>query len=344
MAPNITTISWRRFSFCTRRVDQKDKTMSQIPTIKLHNGVSMPMLGYGTFLSNNPEELKAALRLALDAGYRYIDTAHYYNNENVIGDVLQEYYKAGKLKRSDVFIATKLAIFGHSNVDFYLKQSLANLKTDYIDLYLMHSAMPFKEAGKNVPVIENGNVVPDMYPRINTWRAFEKHYKAGLVRSIGICNYNAKQLEELYNQAEIKPHNLQIELHILLQQHELVGLCRKLNMSVTAYGPLGSPGSAEFRQTQFGQPHIKGDCLGHPLVKELSRKYNKSPAQILLRQIVQRGVTVIPKSTNPTRIKENCNVFDFKLSDEDMKRMADIQENIRFFTFEFCRIHPWYPW
>ncbi|KAI1719618.1 aldo/keto reductase family domain-containing protein [Ditylenchus destructor] len=310
-----------------------------VGSISLSNGVKLPLFGLGTWLANDASQLKAALRAALDAGYRYIDTATLYKNEDVIGEILQEYYNAGKFKREDVFITTKLPFYGHSHVDQSLKKSLENLKTDYIDLYLVHTPLPMKvSADLSQPEADaDGKFVPELVPIIDTWRQVEKHYKSGAVKSIGVSNFNVKQLQELYNQAEIKPQNLQVECHILFPQTELVALCKKLNISVTSYGTLGSPGSIAIRAGP------DGNLFNHPLVVELAKKHNKTPAQILLRQMVQRGISTIPKSTNPGRVKENIDVFDFKISDEDMKRFDEIKERLRLYPFGFARHHPWYP-
>ncbi|KAI1720524.1 aldo/keto reductase family domain-containing protein [Ditylenchus destructor] len=310
-----------------------------VGSIALSNGVKLPLFGLGTWLANDASQLKVALRAALDAGYRYIDTAALYKNEDVIGEVLQEYYNAGKFKREDVFITTKLPFYGHSHVDQFLKKSLENLKTDYIDLYLVHTPLPTKvKADLSQPEADaEGKFVPELVPLIDTWRAVEKQYKSGTVKAIGVSNFNEKQLQELYNQAEIKPQNLQVECHILFPQNELVALCKKLNISVTSYGTLGSPGSIAIRAGP------DGNLFSHPLVVELAKKHNKTPAQILLRQMVQRGISTIPKSTNPGRVKENIDVFDFKISDEYMKRFDEIKERLRLYPFGFARHHPWYP-
>jgi diketogulonate reductase-like aldo/keto reductase len=315
------------------------KKMAKIPTIKQSNGVELPLFGLGTWLSTDVDQLKTALRTALDSGYRYIDTAYLYKNEKIIGEVLEEYYKAGKLKREDIFITTKLPTYGHSNPERYLKESLESLRTNYVDLYLVHTPLPSKAApsGTDAEMVD-GKIVPDLIPHIDTWRVLEKAYKAGTVKSIGLSNFNAKQIQDLYDQAEVKPQNLQIELHILFPQNELVALCNKLGITVTSYGPLGSPGSQPIRRG------ANANLLSHPLVVELAKKYNKTPAQILLRQIIQRGISVIPKSTNSNRVRENIDIFDFELSSEDMKRFDEIKDRLRLFPFNFASTHPWHPW
>lgn len=315
----------------------------KVGTILLSNGVKLPRFGLGTWLggSVNDDELekqKIALRIALEAGYRYIDTAFRYQNEQLIGEVLQEFYDAGKLKRSDIFITSKLPFFGHSEPDYFLQKSLKALKTNYIDLYLLHTPLPTKRDGDNFATDSNGKIICDIsIPLIETWRFLEFKYKSGILKAIGVSNFNNEQIQDLYDQAEIKPHNLQVELHILHQQRELLALCKKLNISVTSYGTLGSPGSHNFRDK------TSGDCLGYPLVVELAKKYNKTPAQVLLRNYVQQGISVIPKSLTPKRIQENINIFDFEIDNNDINKLNEIIEEAWLFKFNFLRHHPWFP-
>ncbi|KAI6189371.1 Aldo-ket-red domain-containing protein [Aphelenchoides bicaudatus] len=304
--------------------------------IEMSNGQKLPHLGLGMWLAYDHAELKQALRAALDAGYRYFDTASGYGNESALGDVLQEYYDAGKLKREDIFITSKLPYDSHETeaAEKSLKKSLENLRTNYLDLYLIHAPLPFKINDESSFTKEN--LIPLDIPLIETWSFMERQYKAGTLKSIGISNFNARQIRELYQQAEVKPHNLQVELHILLPQKELLALCKELNISVTSYSTLGSPGRGQSQISQY----IPGDCLNHPVVKKLAQKYNKTSAQILLRHTIQQGVSVIPKSTNPERLKQNINVFDFELSGEDQQKLHSIQERVRFLIFNFAEHHP----
>jgi len=303
----------------------------------------LPQLGLGTWLASDPEELKTALRSALDAGYRYIDTAAAYGNEGAIGDVLQEYYDAGKLKREDIFLATKLPFYAHepSVAEEVLARSLKNLRTHYLDLYLVHTPLPFKPKNDHTgPELNSeGKFIPIDVPLLDTWKVVEKHYKNGTLKSIGVSNFNAEQLQDLYDKAEIKPQNLQLELHVLWPQKEMLELCKKLNMSVTSYSTLGSPGRGKSPISQF----VEGDCLNHPAVQEIAKKYYRTPAQILLRHTIQQGVSVIPKSTNPERLKQNINIFDFEISKEDQQKLDDIKERTRLLIFNFAVHHPNYP-
>jgi alcohol dehydrogenase (NADP+) len=306
-----------------------------VGSVPLSNGKKLPLLGLGTWLATDEKELDTALRTALDVGYRYIDTAEIYKNEHVIGAVVEEYIKNGKLKREDIFITTKLPLYGHDDPEKYIKQSLEKLRTDYIDLYLIHAPCPFDSFSRE------GGMNPVLIPHIETWKVLEKFYNDGKLKSIGISNFNKKQIQELYDQATIKPQNLQVECHIFLKQKELFELCKKLNITFTAYAPIGSPGR---KAVQKGESFVDEKPMEHPLTKKLAEKYKKSPAQILIRQLMQRGMSVIPKSTNPNRVKENFNVLDFKLTDEEMAEFDSIKQNTRLFLFDFGKNHPWHPW
>uniref|UniRef100_A0A1I7SHW2 Aldo_ket_red domain-containing protein n=1 Tax=Bursaphelenchus xylophilus TaxID=6326 RepID=A0A1I7SHW2_BURXY len=251
---------------------------------KFSNGVKFPLIGYGTWLSDNPETLEKCLRVALDAGYRYIDTAYLYKNEHVIGEVLEEYYKAGKFKREDIFLTTKLPLQGHvpEDAEYFIQYSLKALKTDYIDLYLIHNACCAKmDPNTKEPIEAEPEILePNNVPHIDTWRVLEKYYKQGTFRAIGVSNFTVPQLEDLYNKAEVKPQNLQVELHIFSRRRALVEFCEKHNITVTSYATLGSPARKTGFIKNFDDKWPEADCLNHPLVQELSQKYKKTPAQV----------------------------------------------------------------
>ncbi|KAI6234584.1 Major sperm protein [Aphelenchoides fujianensis] len=318
-------------------------------TVKLSNGVVQPLVGLGKLIDSRHSRLNSlsyqargsagtkreifdTLKAALDVGYRYIDTAYAYGNEEAIGEFLESYFKDGKLKREDVFIATKLPFMSHKPEDAEetIKKQLAALRTDYIDLYLVHNACSVKK-GPDGGFLKDkdGNNVFDTTPHRDTWKVLESFYKEKKLRAIGVSNFRADQLQRLYDQAEIKPMNLQVELHIFHRNRKLVDL-------VPQAGHLGHAG--------FGPgDYPDADCLGHPLVQELAKKYNKTPAQILLRHAIQQKISVIPKSSNPERIAANFDIFDFEISDEDMKRFDEIKEDVRLFSFSFAKGHPEYP-
>ncbi|CDW56732.1 Alcohol dehydrogenase NADP+ A [Trichuris trichiura] len=232
------------------------------------------------------DTLRNALRKVLDVGCRHIDTAHYYQNEDVIGEVLQQWFASGAGKREDVFVVTKLPWHSRrrDEVERSLKESLAKLKLDYVDLYLVHTA-------------QRGAV------RKTFIYGMEDVFSKGLTRSIGISNFNIDQITNILDNSKVKPHNLQVECHLYWPQFELHEFCKRHNISFTAYAPLGSPGRS------YQLPNI------------------------LLKWLLQRGIIVIPKSTNPSHIASNVQLFDFELSDAEMKALNDVkirQQNFRF--------------
>uniref|UniRef100_A0AC34FC14 NADP-dependent oxidoreductase domain-containing protein n=1 Tax=Panagrolaimus sp. ES5 TaxID=591445 RepID=A0AC34FC14_9BILA len=301
---------------------------SKIPTVKMHNGIEIPIIGLGTAtnLENpNVNELKTAFRAAIDAGYRAFDTAAAYQNEHIIGEFLEELFKEGNIKRSDVYITTKLwpTEFRPMNVEKSIKSSLEKLRLDYIDLFLLHGPTPVKE--------EDGKYVTDLVPHIGTWHVLEKYYKAGTFKAIGISNFTIPQMEDLIQKAEVKPHNLQVECHACFPQYELHEFCKKNDITFTSFATLGSP-----TRNQYDPTANWGDAspMELPSVKEMAEKYKKSPGQILLRQMTQRGIIVIPRSTNPKRIHDNISIFDFSLTKKEMLKFTEIKENARLFLWE----------
>uniref|UniRef100_A0A914C788 NADP-dependent oxidoreductase domain-containing protein n=1 Tax=Acrobeloides nanus TaxID=290746 RepID=A0A914C788_9BILA len=189
-----------------------------LPKLTLNNGVQFPNLGYGTGLLTDAEQLKKCLAVAIESGYRNIDTAQMYANEHIIGEFLDENIKSGKLKREDVFITTKLAFFYHQpeEAEKSIEESLRKLKTDYIDCFLIHWPSPLKPAPEPGTSFQDyfaklakGEVEFDLTPHIETWKVLEKFYKQGVFKAIGISNFNEKQIQDLYEKAEIKPQNLQ---------------------------------------------------------------------------------------------------------------------------------------
>ncbi|CAJ0582660.1 unnamed protein product, partial [Mesorhabditis spiculigera] len=311
--------------------------------VTLTTGAKMPLLGYGTWQAKDETELSAGLRAALDYGYRLIDTAYLYGNEHIIGNVLKEYFDAGKLKREDIFVTTKLPFTAHhpTDVDEVVTHQLKALQLDYVDLYLMHSPCPFKKQIDSFAAqAVDGQMVAEDVPHIDTWREFERLFKEGKLRAIGLSNFNDDQVKDLYEKAEIKPHNLQVEAHIYWPQYELADLCKKLHISFTAYAPIGSPGRKAARP-DGNWP--EGDPLVEPVVQEIAKKHGKTPAQVLLRHLVQRGISAIPKSVRPDRIRENFDIFDFKLSSEEVHELEAIKTRVRLFVFDFGRGHRYFP-
>ncbi|KHJ95061.1 oxidoreductase, aldo/keto reductase family protein [Oesophagostomum dentatum] len=293
------------------------------PTITLSNGVEMPQVGLGTWQST-PEEVKAAVKTAIETGYRLIDTAAVYDNEEEIGEAIQELIEEGKIKREDLFITTKL--FGGNlhpkDAEPGIRESLRRLKLDYVDLYLAHVPTCFND--KSVTVTD-------------VWKGLEGIYKKGLAKSIGVSNFTGEQIERVMKVAEVPIHNLQVELHLYWPQHELQEICKKHNISITSYATLGSPGRTNFSVladgTKLEWAPAPND-LDDPNVKKLAEKYGKTPAQILLRYVMDRGIAVIPKSVNPSRIVENFQVFDFSLSASEIEELETAPHRQRLFFLD----------
>ncbi|XP_034942540.1 aldo-keto reductase family 1 member B1-like [Chelonus insularis] len=320
--------------------------------MKLSSGYEMPIVGLGTWQSK-PEEVENAVTTALECGYRHIDTAFNYRNEDAIGRSLKKWFNDGG-KREDLFITTKLPHFGNksSEVEKYLKMSLESLGLDYIDMYLIH--MPFGlvcDKSSYGPLInEDGTYELDLETDpVSIWKEMEKHVEAGRIKSIGLSNFNEDQVKEVWDNSKIKPSNLQVELHAYHQQKKLREFCKAYNIIVTAYSPLGSPGAKTYFETKYNyKPEKYPDLLEHPEIRKLATKYKKGEGQILLRHLVQEGIVVIPKSTSPQRIRANIDIFDFELTPEEIKILDDLDGGSarRIFTFLFFKgveKHPYYP-
>ncbi|XP_076299187.1 1,5-anhydro-D-fructose reductase [Lasioglossum baleicum] len=317
-------------------------------SILLPSGQRMPMLGFGTWQATNEDELENALNAALEAGYRHIDTAPVYENEKIIGRVLRKWIDSGKIKRSDLFIVTKLPPCGNTpaGVEKWIKKSLEDLQLEYLDLYLIHTPFTFLEIdGKLYSFDENGDIIMDKTTdHLKVWAEMEKQVECGRTRAIGLSNFNRSQIERVVKNAKIKVSMLQIELHVYFQQKELVKYCKEQNIPVTAYSSLGTRGFVKMMNKTEKIP----DMLQNDVVLEIAKKYQKTAAQVLLRYIVQNGIATIPKSTNPERIKGNIQVFDWTLLPEDIEKLRNLDqgEAARICDLEFLKgikSHPEYP-
>jgi diketogulonate reductase-like aldo/keto reductase len=256
----------------------------------LNNGVKMPWFGLGVWKTKEGEEVEHAVSTALRLGYRSIDTAAIYGNEAGVGKAIQ---RSG-IPREEIFLTTKVwnADQGYDATLRAFEESRQKLGVSYVDLYLIH--WPVKGKYKE------------------TWKALEKLYKDGVVRAIGVSNFQIHHLQDLMADSEVVPAVNQVEYHPLLTQKELLAFCRDNRIQLEAWSPL-----------------MQGN-LDLPLLKELGQKYGKSAAQIVLRWDLQNGVVTIPKSVNENRLKENADIFDFELSQEDMEKISQLNENKRF--------------
>lgn len=263
--------------------------ISKNKDLVLNNGVEIPRIGFGTYKMHG-YELEKALEKAFEAGYRHIDTAALYGNEEEIGNVL----KNTGLKREDIFITTKVwnDDQGYDNTMAAIDVSLDKLQTDFVDLYLVHWPIPEK--------------------REATWEAMIQIYDDRKARSIGVSNYTIKHIEELMKKSPITPVVNQIEITPFLYQKELAEKCESYDIKIQAHSPL-----------------VRGTRLNNPILKEIAEQYGKSTAQVLIRWSLEKGFIVLPKSANPERIQQNINVFDFELSTADIAYIDALDNNMR---------------
>ncbi len=257
--------------------------------LKLSNGVEMPLLGYGVFLVS-PEECERCVSDALSVGYRLIDTAQAYQNEEGVGNA----WRKSGLKREDLFIVTKvwIANAGEEKAAQSIDESLRKLQTDYIDLLLIHQAY--------------GDV-------FGSWRAMEKAYRDGKVRAIGVSNFQAGRFFDFAYYVDVKPMVNQLQCNTLIQQTGIESILAEFDTKMMAWGPLGGQG-------------IDG-IVKSKVLSDIGAKYGKSAAQVALRWLTQRGIVAIPKSTHRERMEQNLNVFDFTLSNDDMAMIANLNQH-----------------
>jgi 2,5-diketo-D-gluconate reductase A len=261
--------------------------------VKLNNGVEIPILGFGVFQMKDLDECERSVVDAIETGYRLIDTAASYGNEEAVGSAI----KRSGVAREDLFITTKLWIQsnGYEGTKKSFENSLARLQLDYLDLYLMHQ--PFG----------------DVY---GEWRAMQDLYKEGRVKAIGVSNFQSDRLIDLIIHHRIVPAVNQIETHPFHQQIDTQKFLQENNVQIESWGPFAEG---------------KNNIFHNELLQAISKKYNKSIAQVILRWLIQRGVIAIPKSVRKERIKENFNIFDFNLSEEDMNQIKKLDANTSLF-------------
>ncbi|EWG12386.1 aldo/keto reductase [Cytobacillus firmus] len=260
-------------------------------TLTLHNGVEMPQFGLGVYKVENGLQIENTVKDAIDLGYRLIDTAAFYENEEGVGKAIKE----SGVPREELFITTKVwnTAQGYDQTLTAFDNSLKKMGLDYIDLYLIH--WPVK--GKY----------------LETWRALEKLYKDGKARAIGVSNFQIHHIKDILENASEKPAVNQVELHPLLSQEDLRAFCGEHNIKVQAWSPIA-----------------RGRVLEDNAIKEIAEKHGKSAAQIILRWHLQNGIMVIPKSVKKDRLRENADIFDFGLTEDEMRQLNALNNNHRF--------------
>ncbi|MGL4772197.1 MAG: aldo/keto reductase [Clostridium sp.] len=258
-------------------------------SVKLSNGIEMPVLGFGTFKVEDGDVTVEAVKNALKVGYRHIDCAAIYGNEDSVGKGIKE----SGVKREDIFITSKVwnSEQGYEKTLKAFEKTIKDLGVDYLDLYLIHWPKALNS---------------------ETWRALETLYKEGRVRAIGVSNFKEHHLKELMEDAEVTPMVNQVEFHPQLAQPELLKFCKDNNIQLEAWGPL-----------------MQGKVFNIELFNDLAQKYNKTISQIVLRWDLQMGVVTIPKSVRLTRIEENYKIFDFEISEEDMLKIEQLNTGER---------------
>uniref|UniRef100_H3AKS7 Aldo-keto reductase family 1 member D1 n=1 Tax=Latimeria chalumnae TaxID=7897 RepID=H3AKS7_LATCH len=287
-----------------------------------------------------------AVKVAIDAGYRHIDGAFIYFNEHEVGQAIQEKIAEGKMKREDIFYCGKLWCTCHPPelVRPTLERTLKLLQMDYVDLYIIELPMAFQPGESIYPLDENGKLLYYKTDLCATWedKALEACKDAGLVKSIGVSNFNRRQLELILNKPGLKYKpvcNQVVECHPYLNQSKLLNYCREKEIIIVGYSPLGTCRDGSWWRVNVKLPPLLEDKL----LNSIGKKYNKTAAQISLRYNIQRGVVVIPKSFNPQRIKENAEIFDFCLTDEEMKAIDSLHKNERYVELLMWNDHPEYP-
>ncbi len=276
--------------------------MEKNSKLKLANGMEIPAIGFGTWQSEDGDEAYNAVLTALRLGYRHIDTATAYGNEESVGKAINDFMKESGVSRKDLFVTTKLWNGDHGRVltEKAIDSSLSKLGLDYLDLYLIHWPNPLK--------------FRDCWAEKNaeSWKEMEDAVKDGKIRAIGLSNFWEHHIEALLKTASIKPVVNQIKICPGQSQRKLVEYSKKLGMVVEGYSPLGT-----------------GAIFANEFMKSLSEKYNRSVAQICIRWSLQSGVVPLPKSVTESRIKENLNVFDFELDAEDIEKIANLKCDIK---------------
>ena len=280
--------------------------------LPLNNGSAIPALGFGTLIPD-PTDIRNAVVAALEVGFRQFDCAERYRNETVVGEAMQRVFKEGRVKREEAFIGTKLWNNNHrpERVKPALEASLSRLQLDYADLYCAHTPFAFKPGDEQDPRDANGNVIYDEgVTLLDTWRAMESLVDTGRCKAIGLSDVSLEKLQEIFEAARIKPAVVQVESHPYLPQWEMLDFCKQHGIVMQAFAPLGHA--------------IEPKLLEDPVITNIAKRVNQTPAQVLLAWALQRGTALLTTSKAPSRIREN-----FEVATLPETAMKEISEGIK---------------
>jgi alcohol dehydrogenase (NADP+) len=312
-----------------------------ITSVKSHrfsNGDSMPLIGLGTWKSD-PGQVYTAVREAIRIGYRHIDCASLYGNEAEVGSALRDAIRDGEVTREQLWITSKLWCNSHGrkNVEPALKKTLQDLRLEYLDLYLIHWPIALQPTSI-LPGSAADFVLPSEAPIHETWAGMEAVAVDGLTRHLGISNFSAKKIRELLPHCKIKPEVNQVELHPLLQQNELVAYCASQGIHMTAYAPLGSGDRPAFVKAADAPV-----LLENPVIRAIATAHDRTAAQVLIAWHVQRGISAVPKSVTPSRLRENLAAAELELTPIELERIAGLDRGYRLIAGAFWAVEggPW---
>ncbi len=302
------------------------------------NGDAMPLLGLGTW-KLAPGEVGAAVREAIRLGYRHIDCASVYANEPEVGAAIRGAIAAGEVKREELWITSKLwcNAHGRDNVEPALRRSLEDLGLEWLDLYLIHWPVPIRP-GVAFPTTGADLLPPEQLPLAETWKGMEAALEAGLTRHIGVSNFSGRKLHDLIAQCRHRPELNQVERHPLLQQPALVADCAAAGVHITAYSPLGS-GDRPAALKGADKPAL----LDNEVIGAIAAEHGCSPAQVLIAWQLQGGISTIPKSVSPARLRENLAAAEIELSAADLARIGELDQHLRLVDGSFWLLEgsPW---
>jgi alcohol dehydrogenase (NADP+) len=307
-------------------------------SVTFANGDRMPLLGLGTWKAA-PGEVGAAVREAIRLGYRHIDGASVYANEAEVGAAIRDAIAAGEVTREELWITSKLwsNAHGRENVEPALRRTLADLGLEWLDLYLIHWPVPIKP-GVAFPSSSEDLLPPSDMPIASTWEGMEGVLEAGLTRHIGVSNFSSAKLHALLAHARLRPEVNQVERHPLLQQPALVADCAAEGLHITAYSPLGS-GDRPASLKRSDEPVL----LDNPVIGSIAADHGCSPAQVLIAWHLQSGISTIPKSVSPQRLRDNLAAADLELTPADLERIAGLDQQRRLVDGSFWLLEgsPW---